>query len=154
MSSKKLTKKQKAELQYLRLKQDPLGEAKRLAESLVKRHGKGFKRTRQEWENSIADHIGKIIDNLTMDDMIRISVGLYGALALRHPFGFLWGSIGYQLTKSPSTLVAGSGLATLAILGLAGIPQEVWQSIYEESLPEKPEWYPDLYKEFGLPRFR
>lgn len=103
--------------------------------------------------NEIIEEIKKFGRRLTLDDLITITIGLYGAKALKHPYGFLWGTVGYKLARSESTLAAGTGLSTLAILGLAGIPKEVWQSLYEESLPEKPEWWPFEYPE-GWPRFR
>lgn len=33
-------------------------------------HGRGFKRTDKQWQNSICDHIGKFIDKLTVRDVI------------------------------------------------------------------------------------
>lgn len=33
-------------------------------------HGRGFKRTSKQWENSFADHLGKFIDRLSMRDVL------------------------------------------------------------------------------------
>lgn len=33
-------------------------------------HGRGFKRTKKQWENSVADHIGKFVDKLTLRDVL------------------------------------------------------------------------------------
>lgn len=33
-------------------------------------HGRGFKRSEKQWGNSIADHIGKFIDKLTLRDIL------------------------------------------------------------------------------------
>jgi len=119
---------------------------------LGKKTAKGKQRKKLLAE--IVEELKKLGRRLTFDDLLTITIGLYGAKALNHPHGFLWGSVGYKLARSDSTLAAGSGLATLAILGLAGVPREVWESLYEESLPNRPEWYPDIPKEWGLPRFR
>lgn len=35
---------------------------------------KGFKRTQKEWEASIAEHIGKFFDKMTIHDILRILV--------------------------------------------------------------------------------
>ncbi|MBA7534788.1 hypothetical protein ES705_27037 [subsurface metagenome] len=43
-------------------------------------HGRGFKRTQKQWENSAADHIGKFVDKLTVRDL------LYGASFLAGAF--------------------------------------------------------------------
>jgi hypothetical protein len=43
--------------------------------------GKGFKRTKKQWENSIADHVGKFVDRLTMTDVLNglvFAAGTYG----------------------------------------------------------------------------
>jgi hypothetical protein len=134
--SKKLTKKQKAELELLRLKQDPA--------FFLKERLKGLR---------IKERVDSFLGSLNMDDVITTAVALYGAWAFKHPYGALWGAIGYKLARSPNTLAAGSGLTTLAILGLAGIPSEVWESMYDASLPKKPDWWPFEYPE-GWPRFR
>ena len=134
---RKLTKREKLGLDWYLAKHDPA--------FLLKTKLKGL---------HVKERVDSFLGSLNMDDVLTIAVALYGAKALNHPYGLLWGAIGYKLARSENTLAAGSGLATLAILGLAGIPKEVWQSLYEESLPNKPEWYPDLYKGFGLPRFR
>ena len=35
-------------------------------------HGRGFKRTKKQWENSFCDHVGKIIDNLDANQIMKI----------------------------------------------------------------------------------
>lgn len=102
----------------------------------------------------IVEELKKLGRRLTFDDLLAISIGVLGAKHLKHPYGFLWGSVGYKLARSESNISSGAGLATLAALGLAGIPPEVWQEMYEGSLPKRPDWYPDLPKELNLPRFR
>ena len=117
----------------------------------MKKTGKGKQRKKLLAE--IIEELKKLGRRLTFDDLLTITIGLYGAKALNHPYGFLWGSVGYKLARSESTLAAGAGLGTLAVLGLAGIPKEVWSDLYEASLPEKPEWWPFEYPE-GWPRYR
>jgi hypothetical protein len=34
-------------------------------------HGHGFRRSKKQWENSIADHLGKFVDRLTMTDVLN-----------------------------------------------------------------------------------
>lgn len=33
-------------------------------------HGRGFKRTKKQWENSFSDHLGKFLDRLSMRDVL------------------------------------------------------------------------------------
>ena len=35
-------------------------------------HGRGFKRTQKQWENSFSDHLGKFVDRLTFTDVLNI----------------------------------------------------------------------------------
>lgn len=125
-----------------------------------KKPSKGFKRSDKEWEESIAGHIGKLVDRLSFDDLMAIIVGGWAAYTFKSPGHFLWGSIGYKLARTPGGGgIVGSpsqiaGLITLAALGLCSIPAEAIEAAYVETLPERPEWYPDLPKILGLPRFR
>ena len=46
----------------------------------VNDHGRGFKRTGKQWENSFCDHLGKFMDRLTFTDILNIvafSAGSY-----------------------------------------------------------------------------
>lgn len=54
-------------------------------------HGRGFKRTNKQWENSFADHVGKFIDRLSMRDV------LYGLTFLGTAF-----TVHQFLPKAPS----------------------------------------------------
>ncbi|GAH91058.1 unnamed protein product, partial [marine sediment metagenome] len=38
------------------------------------KHGEGFTRTKKQWENSFADHVGKIIDNSSLKDIGEFAV--------------------------------------------------------------------------------
>ena len=44
-------------------------------------HGRGFKRTQKQWENSFSDHLGKFIDRLTFTDVLNIIAFSGGAYA-------------------------------------------------------------------------
>ena len=35
---------------------------------------KGFRRSKKEWEESVSLHVGKFIDKLTMDDLVKLSM--------------------------------------------------------------------------------
>ena len=45
------------------------------------KHGKGFTRTKKQWENSFADHLGKFVDRLTFTDILNIFAFTSGAYA-------------------------------------------------------------------------
>lgn len=42
-------------------------------------HGRGFKRTQKQWENSFCDHVGKIIDNTKATDYMKIAAWAAGS---------------------------------------------------------------------------
>ena len=44
-------------------------------------HGRGFKRTKKQWESSAATHIGKFIDRMTTSDVLNLIVFGAGAYA-------------------------------------------------------------------------
>ena len=54
---------------------------KKLAAFRKTDHGKGFTRTKKQWENSFADHVGKFIDRLTFTDFLNIVAFSGGAYA-------------------------------------------------------------------------
>jgi len=88
-----------------------------------KKPRKGFTRTKKEWEESVAAHIGKIVDNLSGKDIAELA--LMGGLAylgyshLKHPAGLLYGPICLKLAGSMN-LVAGTA-GTIGLIGL-GLP--------------------------------
>jgi len=46
-------------------------------------HGRGFKRTQKQWENSFSDHLGKFIDRLTeVDKIVLALLGGYSTVRL------------------------------------------------------------------------
>lgn len=44
-------------------------------------HGRGFKRTTKQWENSFSDHFGKFIDRLTFTDFLNMVAFAGGSYA-------------------------------------------------------------------------
>jgi len=44
-------------------------------------HGRGFQRSAKQWENSIADHVGKFVDRLTFTDVLNMMAFGGGAYA-------------------------------------------------------------------------
>ena len=91
---------------------------------------KGFSRSNKEWEETIARHIGKVIDNLKGEDFINLmaagicgysgfvaakQLGADNTLALGAAGS---GVIAYQLAKSPNMIAGAAGLGYLASLGL------------------------------------
>ena len=44
-------------------------------------HGRGFQRSPKQWENSIADHVGKFVDRLTFTDVLNMMAFAGGAYA-------------------------------------------------------------------------
>lgn len=44
-------------------------------------HGSGFRRTARQWENSIADHLGKFVDRLTFTDVLNMVAFSAGSIA-------------------------------------------------------------------------
>jgi len=94
---------------------------------------KGFTRATKEWEESIARHIGKIIDNLKAEDILNIagaSVAAYAAFRAAQiakadiptSLGAAGsGIIAYQLAKAPNIIAGGSGVAYLSVLGLINV---------------------------------
>ena len=114
---KKLTKKEQFNLFKLRLKQDPTF----LAKLGIKKTAKGFKRSQKEWEESIAAHIGKFGDRITLDDLLAIAVGIWGAVHTQWPAHFLTGAIGYKLARTMGGTPPVSQIAGLSILGALGL---------------------------------
>lgn len=104
---------------------------------------KGFNRSQKEWEESIATHIGKIIDNLKGEDIINLAgagISAYAGFRAGQVAGAdLAGSMGvagsaviaYQLAKSNNVIAGGSGVAYLASLGLINIWNPLMSTIEE-----------------------
>jgi len=118
------------------------------------------KKQRKKILNEVTEQLKKFGERLTFNDILAISIGGWAAYATKQPIHFITGSLAYKLATTPGgggmlgSPSQWAGLITLAALGIATIPQHVIEELYEETLPERPEWYPDLPKALGLPRFR
>ena len=77
-----------------------------------------WKKKRTEQEASISDHIGRLIDRLSLDDMIALGIGAWGAYHTNHWTGFLTGMTGYRLARSANLAAGLSGISMLAFTGL------------------------------------
>lgn len=89
---------------------------------MAKKPAKGFKRTRKEWEETLATHMGKFIDRLTPDDALLMSLGAWGALHTQTLHGGLATMLGYKLATTAGgtpPLAQVSGLILLSSVGAA-----------------------------------
>jgi len=98
-----------------------------------KKPRKGFTRSSKEWEESIATHIGHLIDNLKGEDLLNLIAGAGCAYAgynaaviagadIAGQIGAAGsGIIAFQLAKSMNVIAGGSGTAYLAALGLINV---------------------------------
>lgn len=94
---------------------------------------KGFTRSQKEWEETIAKHIGKVIDNLRGEDIINLTcagicafAGYRGAKELGADEAVAVGAAGsgviaYQLAKSMNMIAGAAGAGYLASLGLINL---------------------------------
>jgi len=62
-----------------------VGDLTKSGRSLVTKKAKGFRRSQKQWEESTAEHIGKFIDKITINDIMKGSAFLGGAY-LVHEF--------------------------------------------------------------------
>lgn len=84
----------------------------------------------KEWEErtsnfsyNLKKHVLKITEKLSFDDWLAMGVGAWAVATFKKPEAFLWGAIGYKLARTDGgtpPVAQISGLATLAVLGLAG----------------------------------
>lgn len=56
-----------------------------------------------------------------IDVAVKAGLAYYGMKAFNHPAGALVALVGFELAKSQNIVAGGSGVATLASIGLAGI---------------------------------
>ena len=110
---------------------------------------KGFTRSQKEWEETIAGHIGRFIDNLKGEDVLNLvaaGISAYAGYSAAKQLGANEsvalgaagsGIIAYQLAKSMNMVAGASGTAYLASLGLIHLwsPVEIVKAIVE--IPEQ-----------------
>ena len=93
-----------------------------------------WKKKKVEQEASISDHIGRLIDRLSLDDIFALSIGAWGAVHTESVEGFLTALLGYKLATTmggtpPVSQIAGIGL--LAFTGLMGIDPKAAKEIFK-----------------------
>lgn len=98
----------------------------RLGRKRKRKPRKGFSRSKKEWEETIASHIGKAIDRFTIDDFLTIGVGIWGGLHMEDPLAGLVAAIGYRLASRPiggtPPVAQIAGVSMLAAIGIGGLP--------------------------------
>jgi len=95
-----------------------------------KKPRKGFTRSAKEWEQSIATHIGHVIDNLKGDDILNLSAAAicaYGSFMAAKQLGASnelaagaagSGIIAYKLATSMNMIAGAAGCGYLASVGI------------------------------------
>jgi hypothetical protein len=71
--------------------------------------------------DSLAMHAGKLLDRMSLDDLISVGVGLWGGLWTNNPLGFATGLLGYRLARTEGGMPPVSQMAGLAMLAFTGI---------------------------------
>jgi len=88
---------------------------------------------------SIALHIGKIVDNSSVKDVAEVGIlGLIGyeGYKLWGTSGLLSGIVGFKLATAPSEIAAASGVITLATMGLTAAVPSIAEWLEEHGLAE------------------
>ena len=113
-----------------------------------KKPNKGFHRSAKEWEESIAGHIGKAIDNgHILDYLLTAGLAVMGYDVYGTP-GILIGPLALKLAQAPSIPAAATGVAVLGHMGLTstGIINHLYEGAGQigewitEHLRGFPEW--------------
>jgi len=106
-----------------------------MAKRKAKKPRKGFTRSKKEWEESIATHIGKIIDNLDakqLEELMLYGIAGYAGhqaasnLGVKFPQslgGSATAMIGLKLATAMNPIAGAAGVISLAGVGLCAIPQ-------------------------------
>lgn len=96
-----------------------------LAKKRRKKPRKGFTRSKKEWEESAAGHIGKFIDRLRPADIIDLiallGISYYGYELTHDARGPIVGAIGYKLATTMGGTPPVAQIAGLSILGAMGL---------------------------------
>ena len=98
---------------------------KKLAAFRKNDHGKGFTRTKKQWENSFADHVGKFIDRLTFTDVLNAAVFGASAITVYKSFDVIeaighsptWWATAFPPSMFPMNIIVGviAGLTATAV---------------------------------------
>jgi hypothetical protein len=123
-----------------------------------KKPNKGFHRSGKEWEESIAGHIGKAIDNGHILDYL-LNAGLaYMGYNVYGPAGILMGPLALKLAQSPANAASATGVLVLGIMGLTetGILDHLYEgitSVFTAGGIISPQKVPIIGGEGGTPAF-
>lgn len=106
-----------------------------------KKPRKGFTRSTKAWEESIATHIGHIIDNSSIDDIFNVAIyslcGYFG-YKIGGIGGAATGLVGYKLANVPNShLSNGVGLGILGAIGLLNVRGHLTQEQAENNLRDR-----------------
>lgn len=98
---------------------------------------------RKKIESFAMDRIKSLVDNLTFDDLLAISIGVWAAHSLGKPIHFLSGSVAYKLARTEGNISQLAGLGTLGMLGIATLPLDAIKETIAAPIrtPETDEWY-------------
>jgi len=101
-----------------------------------------WKKKQTEQEASISDHIGKLIDRLSFDDMLTLGIGAIAAYTTKEPMNFLTGMVAYKLATTDGLISQATGISLLIAMGYVSL---VNLNVFtgEEKLklePPKPDW--------------
>ena len=133
----------------------------------LKKPSKGFKRSRKEWAETIATHLGKFVDRLTPDDALLMGLGAWGALHTQTLHGGLATMLGYKLATtgggtpplaqvSGLILLSGVGAAPYVVPGLGMFAEQMQEFLEEVSKDPKRAsehlWKPPGFDELPEPR--
>ena len=96
-----------------------------------KKPNKGFHRSGKEWEESIAGHIGKAIDNgHILDYLLTAGLAVMGYDVYGTP-GILIGPLALKLAQAPAIPASATGVLVLGHMGLTetGILDHLYEGI-------------------------
>ena len=96
-----------------------------------KKPNKGFHRSAKEWEESIAGHIGKAIDNGHILDYLLTAGLAYMGYNVYGPAGILMGPLALKLAQSPAIPASATGVLVLGHMGLTelGILDHLYEGL-------------------------
>ena len=115
-----------------------------------KKPRKGFKRSKKEWEESAAKHIGKLIDRIDpIEALTYLFAAYYGqnAFAIVDPsiqnrvYGAMYGIVGLKLASSNNTAAGAAGVAALGTIGLITAVDALMKAIPVPPVPGPAPWH-------------
>jgi len=107
--------------------------------------GKGFKRTRKQWEEALADNIGKFIHKVKIDELIPFLFSTYMGYRASQRIGGDTksnliaagsGGVAYKLATSMNTPAGMMGTGYLTLIGMLNLPFSEIDKTLKEKLVE------------------